>query len=155
MKRMADISDKRINNIVDTDVIENYFNLPNFLNIYEISGPLFFASARRYSEAIEEIGLKCKVLIIRMRHVSFIDQTGLHNLKDTIKILRNKHINLIFSGISPEIKEEFKKSKLMELISEDLIFNNFKDATTKACEILEKLSSENKEFEKINFLKIK
>ena len=32
--------------------------LPKGLNIYEISGPLFFASARTYSEVIEEIGLK-------------------------------------------------------------------------------------------------
>lgn len=136
MKRMSDISDKRINNFVDSDLIENYSNLPKGLNIYEISGPLFFASARRYSEAIEEIGLKCKVLVIRMRHVSFIDQTGLHNLKDTIKILRSKNITIILSGVNPDIREEFRKSKLIDLIHEDLIFDNFSDATNKACEIL-------------------
>ena len=144
MKRMADISDKRVDNIVDTDIIEDYSDLPETLNIYEISGPLFFASARRYSEAIQEIGLKCKVLIVRMRHVSFIDQTGLHNLKDTVRILKNKHIQLIFSGVNSEVKLEFKKSKLMEMISEEMIFENFKEANIKACEILENLSSKNK-----------
>jgi SulP family sulfate permease len=137
MKRMSDISEKRINNIVDSDLIENYSNLPNALNIYEISGPLFFASARRYSEAIEEIGLKCKVLIIRMRHVSFVDQTGLYNLKETIKILRSKDITILLSGVNPEIKEEFRKYLLTNLIEEDLIFDNFSNATQKACEILE------------------
>jgi sulfate permease, SulP family len=147
MKRMSDISEKRINNFVDNDVIENYSNLPKALSIYEISGPLFFASARRYSEAIEEIGLKCKVLVIRMRHVSFIDQTGLHNFKDAIKILRNRNITIILSGVNPEILEEFRKNKLTNLINEDLIFNNFGDATRKACEILnfhEKISNNSK-----------
>ncbi len=137
MKRMSDISEKRINNIVDSDIIENYSNLPSSLSIYEISGPLFFASARRYSEAIEEIGLKCKVLVIRMRHVSFIDQTGLHNLKDTIKILKNKNINVILSGVNSDIHEEFVKFQLTDLVSEELIFDNFNDAVKEACNILD------------------
>ncbi len=143
MKRMADISENRMDSIVDNDIIENYSNLPIGLNIYEISGPLFFASAKRYSEAIEEIGLKCKVLIIRMRHVSFIDQTGLHNLKDAIRILKSKNITILLSGVNPEIKEEFKKYQLTNLIQEDLIFDSFNNATTKACEILDIPSSKN------------
>ncbi len=137
MKRMSDISEKRIYSTIDSDLIENYSDLPNGLNIYEISGPLFFASARRYSEAIEEIGLKCKVLIIRMRHVSFIDGTGLHNLKDTIKILRGKNIIILLSGVNPDIKEELKKQHLTDLIPETFVFDYFKDATQKAYEILE------------------
>ena len=134
MKRMSDISERRLENIVDNDIIENYINLPDSIKIYEISGPLFFASARRYSEAIEEIGLKCKILIIRMRHVSFIDQTGLHNLKDAIKILRNKNIMIMLSGVHPEIKEEMKKYGLLNLVSDDFIFDNFSDAILKANE---------------------
>ena len=137
MKRMSDISEKRINNTIDTDVIENYSDLPKNLNIYEISGPLFFASARRYSEAIEEIGLKCDVLIIRMRHVSFIDQTGLHNLKETINILRKKNITIILSGVNPEIRKEFEKYHLTDSIKDELIFDRFSKAIDKACELLD------------------
>ncbi|MDV7137516.1 sulfate permease [Maribacter sp. TH_r10] len=136
MKRMADFSEKRIDDFIDTDVIENYSELPAGLNIYEISGPLFFASARRYSEAIEEIGLKCEVLIIRMRHVSFIDQTGLHNLKDTIKILKNKNITILLSGLNPQVKTKFEKYQLNDLIQEDHIFDSFNKATQKAFELL-------------------
>ncbi|MBS2210949.1 STAS domain-containing protein [Carboxylicivirga mesophila] len=136
MKRMADISDKRIDDIVDSDVIENYSDLPAALKIYEISGPLFFASARRYSEAIEEIGLRCEVLIIRMRHVSFIDQTGLHNLKDTLRMLSNKNITILLSGVNAEIKEEIKQFELTQFVPEALIFDSFNDATQKAVELL-------------------
>lgn len=132
MKRMSDISEKRINNIVDSDVIENYSELPSDLGIYEISGPLFFASARRYSEAIEEIGLKCSVLIIRMRHVSFIDQTGLHNLKDTLQILKSKNIQVLLSGVSAEVKADFIKFSLTDLIQKDDIFDNFNEASVRA-----------------------
>lgn len=135
MKRMSDISEKRITNFVDSDIIENYSDLPETIKVYEISGPFFFASARRYSEAIEEIGLSCEVLILRMRHVSFIDQTGLHNLKDTLKILRDKKIRILLSGVNPEIKEEIKKYQLLKFIPESLIFDNFNAATEKAREL--------------------
>lgn len=41
MKRMADISDKRVDNIVDTDIIDDYSDLPEGISIYEISGLCF------------------------------------------------------------------------------------------------------------------
>nr|WP_321451935.1 sulfate permease [uncultured Carboxylicivirga sp.] len=136
MKRMSDISEKRIDNVVDNDIIDDYSKLPKELNIYEISGPLFFASARRYSELIESIGLKSKVLIIRMRHVSFIDDTGLHNLKDTIQILRKEGVTVILSGINAEVKEDLRKLELVDLISEEYILDNFNDALKKACTLV-------------------
>lgn len=143
MKRMSDISEKRINNIIDTDVIEDYSMLPEGLNIYEISGPLFFASARRYSEVIEEIGFKSKVLIIRMRHVSFIDNTGLRNLIETLKLLKNENITVILSGVNDEIKKDFKKSKISDWIPNEFIYSNFDKSLTKAKEILQSLVSIN------------
>lgn len=136
MKRMSDISEKRIHHFVDSDLIENYSDLPKSVKIYEISGPLFFASARRYSEAIEEVGLTCKVLILRMRHVSFIDQTGLHNLKDTLKILNHKNIIVLFSGVSPDIKVEMRKNQITKFIPDELIFDDFNSATIKASELI-------------------
>ncbi|MBN2656876.1 MAG: sodium-independent anion transporter, partial [Spirochaetales bacterium] len=75
MKRMSDIAEKRIDNVVDLDVIDDYSSLPESIGIYEISGPLFFASARRYIELMKEVGIRKKVIIIRMRHVAFIDKT--------------------------------------------------------------------------------
>ncbi len=136
MKRMADISDKRINNVVDSDLIENYNDLPETIKIYEISGPLFFASARRYSEAIEEVGLNCNVLILRMRHVSFIDQTGLRNLKGTMEMLKNKKIKIILSGVNEEIKQEIIRYELTSLIPEEQICDNFNLATKKAKQLV-------------------
>ena len=136
MKRMSDISEKRINNIVDTDVIDDYSDLPDGISIYEISGPLFFASAKRYSEVIEEIGIKSRILIIRMRHVSFVDQTGLHNLKATLKILSGKGIVVILSGVNKEVLLDFQKSRLTEIIDRQNIYDSFDKAFSRAKNVL-------------------
>ncbi|PVX52013.1 SulP family sulfate permease [Balneicella halophila] len=132
MKRMADMSDKNIDNPVDRDVLEDYSLVPKYINIYEISGPLFFASARRYAEIIEDLGMKSKILIIRMRHVPFVDLTGIKNFKDTIESLRDENTRIILSGVQPNVLEEFKKHNILKLINEKDIFNSFEDALTYA-----------------------
>ncbi|WP_321374187.1 SulP family inorganic anion transporter [uncultured Draconibacterium sp.] len=128
MKRMSDISEKRINNIVDTDVIEDYSQLPAGVSVYEISGPLFFASARRYSEVIQEIGQGCDTLILRMRHVSFIDETGMKNLQSSLSILKNKGVKVILSGVSAQLKTDLEK----RLSSKVLNYIDMEDSFEKA-----------------------
>ncbi|WP_346863631.1 SulP family inorganic anion transporter [uncultured Draconibacterium sp.] len=140
MKRMSDLSEKRINNIVDTDIIEDYSNLPKEISIYEISGPLFFASARRYSEVLEEVGIKSKVLIIRMRHVSFVDQTGIHNLKDTLKLLRNKGIVVILSGVNKDVLADFAKNGISDILMKLHICDSFEKSLELAQSELKVLS---------------
>lgn len=128
MKRMADMAEKKLVNFVDSDVIEDYKDIPKGVSIYEISGPLFFGSAKTYSEVIEEIGFKSKILIIRMRHVSFIDDTGFHNLKATLNILSDKGVIVILSGVGADLNNDLVKNGIYKLISEANITDSFDKA---------------------------
>ncbi len=137
MKRMADMG-KTIPAIVDTDIIEDYSKLPKQIGIYEISGPLFFASAKQYCEVLKSTGLRSKIMIIRMRHVPFVDSTGLHNLSDALKILVDSEIKVILSGVSDAVKEDLKKSEIFNLIGEESIFANFDTALEEAKKMVKK-----------------
>lgn len=137
MKRMGDMSDKTFENNVDSDVIEDYTKIPKDITVYEISGPLFFACAKQYSELITKMGMKSKVLIIRMRHVSFVDVTGIRNLRDSIHLLHSKNVNVILSGLNKEVKSEIDKSQLLTCISEDNMFDSFDEALKYATKIVE------------------
>jgi SulP family sulfate permease len=132
MKRMADISDKKIDNNVDSDVIPDYSRIPNGVSVYEISGPLFFASARTYSEVIQDLGIKSKVMIIRMRHVSFIDQTGIHNLEGALKILNQKGVKIILSGVNKSVHKELESSRLIKGDVDVMVYDSFDKALNKA-----------------------
>ncbi|MBN2519883.1 MAG: STAS domain-containing protein [Bacteroidales bacterium] len=126
MKRMADVSES-ITNEIDSDVLETV-ELPKEINVYEISGPFFFASARQYSEAIRLIGAKSKILIIRMRHVPFIDGTGCKNFLAALKDLKSQKITIILSGVRPEVLKQLEKEKIEKLVGKDHIFSAFSDA---------------------------
>ena len=127
MKRMADMG-KSLPAVVDTDIIEDYSGMPPEISIYEISGPLFFASAKQYCELLKSTGLKSKIIIIRMRHVPFVDSTGLRNLKEAVKILIKSGTKVILSGVNENVNEHLKRVGIHSLIGANAIFSTFEQA---------------------------
>jgi SulP family sulfate permease len=136
MKRMADVGSEDILEETDTDLLEDYSSLPPSITHYEISGPLFFASAKQYAEVIKSTGIKARVIIIRMRHVPFIDTTGLKNLKDSVKFLLDSGTIVLLSGVNPRVKADLKKSGIVELLGSSGILDAFNDAVAQAKRIL-------------------
>jgi SulP family sulfate permease len=125
MKRMADVDKHEIVMSDDEDDIDNYERLPKGIAVYEIGGPLFFASAKQYAELIQQRGVSSKVLIIRMRHVAFIDATALHNFYKTIEILKENGTVIVTSGTNNEVFEVLKKNKIVTLIGEENMHKTF------------------------------
>ena len=139
MKRMADNAPKEIIGAtnMDSDVLENYKNLPKGLGIYEISGPFFFGSAKTYCETIRNLGVNYDVLIIRMRHVPFVDSTGLKNLRETILQLKNEGTYIVLSGVSESVKKDLLKGGIGELVGVENIYPKFDLALQAAKEKIE------------------
>ena len=135
MKRMADAGTQP-GLEVDSDVLENYSELPSNLGVYEISGPFFFASAKQYSSTLKSIGIKSKVLIIRMRHVPFIDSTGIHNLRDVIKEIQHSGSEVILSGVQPSVLKELEQGRLFELVDKANVLPAFEQAVNRALTLL-------------------
>ena len=134
MKRMADVEKHEIVKSDDEDDIENYENLPKNIAVYEIGGPLFFASAKQYACMIKQSGVNAKILIIRMRYVPFIDATALHNFAETIKLLKENGTIVITSGTNNSVFAELKKAGIVSLIGEENMHITFKRAVEYAKE---------------------
>ncbi len=127
MKRMAD-NGISVEEQIDSDLIGDYKDIPAQIAIYEISGPFFFATAKRYAEAITELGAKSELIIIRMRHVPFVDSTGCSNLKVVISMLRSKNTKIILSGVNKDVLKELKYNSIVDLVGKENIKADFKEA---------------------------
>ncbi len=133
MKRMAD-NGQTILRDKESDVMENYKDIPKGIEIYEISGPFFFGAAKHYSEVLKDYASSTKILIIRMRYVPFIDATGIHNFRAVINSLKSEERQIILSGVQPDVHKELNKSRLSDLIGKENIFDNFDAALANAKE---------------------
>ncbi|MFV0376795.1 MAG: sodium-independent anion transporter, partial [Mangrovibacterium sp.] len=93
---------------------------------------------------LKQIGMKSDVLIIRMRHVPFIDSTGLHNLKDAVKGLQQSGTRVLLSGVQPNVLKDLEKGKVFDLIPSENVLSTFDLALKKASESLDSKASNHK-----------
>jgi SulP family sulfate permease len=119
----------------DRDMVEEYELLPRGVSVYEINGPFFFGAANKYKEVLKEVGIRSKVIILRMRNVPFIDATGLHNFKEVLKTLRNYRVNIILSGVKPSVNDELIRGGVEQYIPKERICSNYEDARSLAISI--------------------
>jgi len=140
---MADMG-KVIPERIDSDVIDDYSTLPKGIGIYEISGPLFFASAKEYCEVLKSMGSVSKVMIIRMRHVPFVDATGVHNFKEALKILKNSGTKVVLSGVNDAVCADIRKAGIDQLIGSENIYPSFDLALEGAKKLNEEASKKRK-----------
>ena len=137
MQRMSKLSNIETVDI-DNDILENYSALPKGVDVYEITGPFFFAAAQSYKETLKQITGDSKVLILRMRYVPFIDSTGIHIFKEVIRDFRIRKVTIVLSGVRPSVRETLINCGLADVIGNDLVCDNFGEAVRKATEELEK-----------------
>lgn len=136
MKRMADNGEAVLMKDLDTNTMENYDDIPDGIDIYEISGPFFFGAAKQFSEVLKGRPDSTKILIIRMRHVPFMDETGERNFLEAIKSLKTNNKKIILSGVQPNVRKTLDKSRISSLIGKGNIHDNFDAALAHAKEAL-------------------
>ena len=120
----------------DSDLLDNYSTVAKGIDIYEISGPFFFAAAKEYQETLVNLNYKSKVVILRMRHVPFIDVTGLYNFEEIIKYLKGRHISVILTGVVPEVRMELDKHNITDMVGAENIKTSFERGLERANELI-------------------
>ncbi len=115
---------------------EELSHIPKDTMLYEINGPLFFGASQKFQEFLTDLKQTPKVLIIRMRHVPFIDATGINRLKEFHQRLQSSGTTIIISGANREVKEEFFKAGLYSAIDKKNILENIDDAIFRAEQVL-------------------
>lgn len=142
MRQMIQISSVDVNphkpadGVADAYAMEQY-NIPAAVDVFEITGPLFFGAAYKFKDSMRFVEKKPKVLILRMRNVPVIDATGLHTIKDVLQMCEKDKTRMILSGVRPTVLEELKKSRLMFRIGKRFILPDFDAALAVAKEVLE------------------
>jgi SulP family sulfate permease len=73
--------------------------LPNGVEVFQISGPLFFAVANRLDDVLNQYPKPPRVFILRMRLVPLIDASGVTALTQMIERCRRGGTRVVLSGL--------------------------------------------------------
>jgi SulP family sulfate permease len=96
--------------------------------IKHINGPLFFGSTSDFQQLIKQIPDTVSVIIIRMKKMNYMDQSGLFAMEDALIELIKDGKKVLLVGIQNQPKYMMERVDIIpDLISEDSIFDNYQD----------------------------
>ncbi|MCR4823720.1 MAG: STAS domain-containing protein [Treponema sp.] len=142
IKKMIDLSEvqnKRealTSGISSSDMPEEKLDLPSGAMVYEIDGPLFFGTVRKFEIAVEKAGLDYKVLILRMRNTIYLDAGGIRALEQAKAACDRKGITIVISGIHTQPYMLLEKTGMADKMGRENIFDNINQALERAKAIL-------------------
>jgi sulfate permease, SulP family len=110
------------------------------LIIYRFSRDLFYANATFFAEEIESLAKSAeppiKCLILEARAITGIDYSASLMIRDVVTELSSQNITFVVSGLSPDVKRQFDRDGLTDLIGsiggaspgETRFFNHLEEA---------------------------
>jgi SulP family sulfate permease len=88
--------------------------LPPGVQVYRVSGPLFFGAADKLAEVLSQISDPPKVFVLRLGAVPVLDATGLHALREFQARCRGMKTALLLCGLRPQPLAVLKRSGVLE-----------------------------------------
>jgi SulP family sulfate permease len=105
--------------------------VPKHTEVYEIEGPFFFGIANKFEELSHRRSDKV-IRIIRMRKVTFIDATGIHNLEIFIQAAQEEGKIIILSGVNQSVHDAIKQAGIVDMVGEENVLDHIHKALARA-----------------------
>ena len=137
MKRMSDVAEVRSWKYAEDEEEaeqEKLRRLPSSINVYEISGPLFFGAAGIIGQIAVKDRAKC--LILRMSSVPALDSTALNALTELYDKCTQKKITIILSHVNQQPMKVMEKAGFAQKIGMENICDNIDAAIARAEELV-------------------
>ena len=131
MKRMASavemqqLTGKELESELSYEGIDK---LPDGVMVYSIEGPFFFGAAENFERAMAQTHTDPHILLIRLRHVPFMDITGLQTLEEAIEQMKKRGVVIMLCEANERVCGKLNKFGIMKLIGEQNYFAIFSDA---------------------------
>lgn len=122
----------------ESDGTSQRAQLPDGVEVFQISGPLFFGAASRLDNLLDQFISPPKVFILRMRLVPIIDASGVHALRTLADRCRRRGIVLIVSGLQAQPNRVVANMHLGERAGELHFVSNYQRALQLAASIVDK-----------------
>ena len=106
----------------DADLVQR---LGDRVFIKHLDGPLFFGFVNEFKNLVQQLP-DVEVVIMRMRKVPYLDQSGLYALEDAILDLQKRGVAVVFTGMNEQVRSMMERINLIPgLVGEQYVFTDF------------------------------
>jgi len=111
--------------------------LPPYVLVLRIHGPFLFGATEKLSEATADVESLPTVVILRLRNMTAIDATGLHELEQLTDRLRATGRTLLLCGARSQPEQFLKQSPFLRNLGEENMLPHVEAALSRAREVYE------------------
>ncbi len=98
--------------------------------VQRLNGPIFFGTINKFKEVMSTVPADAKIVIIRMRLVSFMDQSGLYAMEEAVKDLQDRGIEVLMTIIQPQPLYMLTTHNVIPgVVPQDHTFKTFEECT--------------------------
>lgn len=98
----------------------------NKLFIKHVEGPLFFGFASQFMDIARQAMVQSKLLVLRMDHISYMDQTGVYALRDALTRLIAAGVRVLVVGVSVAQVDLLEQLQVIPAVVPDCdVFSDF------------------------------
>ena len=137
MKRMSDLTEGTYNSAKPFDKDCPWADeggitdeMRQHVYIQRLGGPVFFGSVTRFPEVMRTVPTDAKVVVIRMKNVSFMDQSGVYAMETAISELKQRGVMVLMTIIQPQARTMLERLHVIpELVAQEQTFPTFEECT--------------------------
>jgi SulP family sulfate permease len=111
--------------------------LPPYVLVLRIHGPFLFGATEKLSEATVDVKSLPLVVILRLRNMTAIDATGLHELEKLAERLRATQRTLLLCGARSQPEQFLRQSPFLRYLGEENMLPHVEAALSRAREVYE------------------
>ena len=111
--------------------------LPPYVLVLRIHGPFLFGATEKLSEATIDVDSLPPVVILRLRNMTAIDATGLHELEKLADRLRATGRTLLLCGARSQPEQFLRQSPFLRCLGENNMLPHVEAALSRAREVYE------------------
>ncbi len=112
MRRMA--KSVQIENDLTTCLSNETFSIPKDVSVYSIEGPFFFGVIETFQSALASVNTSIHTIVIRLRHVPFIDVSAIDSLRGFTATFESKSMKVVFCEANELVCERMLKARLSD-----------------------------------------
>jgi SulP family sulfate permease len=114
---------------------------PENVSVLKVQGPFLFGTTDKLDMATEDLDAFGSIIVLRLRHMTALDATGLHALERLAYRCRQKGKTLLLCGARAQPAKLLHQTEFVEHVGDENIVSNIRDALDRVHEIQREFQS--------------
>lgn len=110
--------------------------IPDYVRIFRIQGPFLFGAAEKLSVVTEKVDSLPPIVVLRLRHMTALDSTGLHAMEELASRLHATGRTLIVCGAHEQPLRLMKQARFELHVGQQNMCSNIGQALHRAAEVM-------------------